>query len=278
MIIEKILNNNVVTTIDFNTRKEKVVMGKGVGFKKKVGEEINDEDIEKIFAIEDVNANEKLKKLVNEVPIDIIEAAEETIKIAKEKYSLKVDEHILIALADHLAFAIKRFKENIIIENHLIFEIKRIYAKEFSVGKEAIEIVKRRFEIELPEDEAAFIAMHFVNVSMGENLSEAINATKIVKDILNIIRYYFAIEFHQEDLSYDRLLTHLKFFAQRVVSNNQTLSNEDAFLEIVKEKYTEAYKCVQIIKEYSKNNHSYEATNAEVVYLTMHIQRLINVK
>ena len=49
MLIKKILNNNVITTIDETTELEKVVMGRGIAFKKKPGDLIQCEKVEKIF-------------------------------------------------------------------------------------------------------------------------------------------------------------------------------------------------------------------------------------
>lgn len=50
MQIEKILNNNVVQAMDNDV--EYIVMGKGLGFQKKVGETVDKEKIEKIFVLE----------------------------------------------------------------------------------------------------------------------------------------------------------------------------------------------------------------------------------
>ena len=50
MQIEKILNNNVVQALDNNV--EYIVMGKGLGFQKKVGDLVDKEKIEKTFILE----------------------------------------------------------------------------------------------------------------------------------------------------------------------------------------------------------------------------------
>ena len=48
MIIQKVINNNVVSTFDSNG-KEVILMGKGIGFRKKTGDELDKTKIEKIF-------------------------------------------------------------------------------------------------------------------------------------------------------------------------------------------------------------------------------------
>lgn len=60
MVIDKILNNNTVIIID-QSGQEIIVMGKGIGFQKKVGSEIIKEMIDKIFTC-DKDALEQFKK------------------------------------------------------------------------------------------------------------------------------------------------------------------------------------------------------------------------
>ncbi|PEN06946.1 transcription antiterminator BglG, partial [Bacillus wiedmannii] len=51
MRIHKILNNNVVCTMKDN-ETEVVLMGRGLGFQKKVGDAIDESKIEKTFVLE----------------------------------------------------------------------------------------------------------------------------------------------------------------------------------------------------------------------------------
>ena len=53
MIIQKVINNNVVSTFDSNG-KEVILMGKGIGFRKKTGDELDKTKIEKIQHIRDL--------------------------------------------------------------------------------------------------------------------------------------------------------------------------------------------------------------------------------
>lgn len=277
MIVEKILNNNVVVSIDPNTKKEVIIMGSGIAFKRKVGQEIEEDKIEKIFVVDDKKMSNKIKKLINQIPDGIFELAHEIISYSSKKLDRKLDKQIYISLADHIAFAIKRYKNNIQIKNDLLDEIRRIHKEEFSVALWAVNHINNKLNINLPEDEAAFIALHLVNASYQETSKESVIATNIIKDVLNIIRYYYSIEFNEDDLNYDRLLTHLKYFAKRVVTNNQNSDNNSEFIEIAKKSYPEAYECALKVKAYVKNNYNYDVNEDEIVYLTMHIHRVISV-
>ncbi|MBC5630127.1 PRD domain-containing protein [Clostridium sp. NSJ-6] len=277
MIIEKVLNNNVVVSIDPKTKKEIILLGSGIAFNRKIGQEVDESKIEKTFILDDKTLGNKFKKLINQIPDGVFQLSHEIISHASKELNVKFDKQIYISLSDHIAFAIKRYKKNMMIKNELLSEIRRVHKNEYKVALWALNFLNKKLKIELPEDEAGFIALHFINASLNQTTTSSIESTKIVKDILNIIRYYFALEFNEDDLNYDRLLTHLKYFSKRIITNNQDNNSEDEFMNMVIKSYPEAYNCTLKIKEYIVNNYKYEVNSNEIVYLTLHIQRIISV-
>ena len=277
MIVEKILNNNVVIAIDPKTKKEVIIMGSGIAFKRKVGQEIEEDKIEKKFVVDDKSMGNKLKAIINKIPDGIFRLSHEIITYASKELNRKLDKQIYISLSDHIAFAIKRYKNNIEIKNNLLDEIRRIHKDEFIIAIWALNHINKRLNINLPEDEAGFIALHLVNASYQETAKESVESTNIIKGILNIIRYYYSVEFDENDLNYDRLLTHLKYFAKRVITNKQNNDGSNEFLELAKKNYTDSFNCAEKIKKYIEENYNYKIEDDEMVYLTMHIHRVISV-
>ena len=277
MIVEKVLNNNVVVSIDPKTKKEVILMGSGIAFNKKPGQQIDEKKIEKTFVVDDENLGNKIKKLINQIPEGIFEITDEIITHAIVELNTVLDKQIYVSLADHIAFALKRFRSGIIIKNELLNEVRRVHKAEFKVSLWAVDYINEKLGIELPEDEAGFIALHFVNAGYRETTMKSITSTKIIKDILNIIKYNFAIELDEDDLNYDRLLTHLKYFAKRIVNNNQNNSTDSGFIKMISTTYPEAYECAVKIGDYILKNNDYYVNDDEIVYLTMHIQRVITV-
>lgn len=277
MIVEKVLNNNVVVSIDPKTKKEVILMGSGIAFNKKPGQQIDEKKIEKTFVVDDENLGNKIKKLINQIPEGIFEITDEIITHAIVELNTVLDKQIYVLLADHIAFAVKRFRSGIIIKNELLNEVRRVHKAEFKVSLWAVDYINEKLGIELPEDEAGFIALHFVNAGYRETTMKSITSTKIIKDILNIIKYNFAIELDEDDLNYDRLLTHLKYFAKRIVNNNQNNSTDSDFIKMISTTYPEAYECAVKIGDYILKNNDYHVNDDEIVYLTMHIQRVITV-
>ncbi|MPN00981.1 Transcription antiterminator LicT [bioreactor metagenome] len=117
--------------------------------------------------------------------------------------------------------------------------------------------------------------MHIVNANYKESTNESFLMTKIVKEILNIIRYYYSVEFEQDDFNYDRLVTHLKFFAKRLIKKEQVEDKDNELINIIKIQYEKAYNCACKVKQYIEDNHEYLVTEDELLYLTLHINRVI---
>lgn len=276
MIIEKIYNNNVVLVIDKESKKELILTGCGLGFQKKIGQEIDKSKIEKKFITEDETFTKKIIKLASEVDENIFNISTAIIEYAQGYLNAELDEYIYASLTDHISFAFKRFRENIEIKNDLLYEIRRIHKKEFEIGKWAVNYINKELSVEFPVDEAGFIAMHIVNANYKESTTESFLMTKIVKDILNIIRYYYSIEFEEDDFNYDRLVTHLKFFATRLIKKEVLNNKDNELINIIKIQYEDAYNCACKIKKFIEDNQEYIVSEDEILYLTLHINRVIS--
>ena len=277
MIIEKIYNNNVVLVKDTTSNKQLILTGCGIGFQKKVGQLADETKIEKKFIAEDESFKNNISKLALEVDENVFKASSAIVEYTESKLKTDLYDYIYVALTDHISFALKRYKENIEIKNELLYEIRRIHKAEFEIGLWALEYINKEFDVNLPEDEAAFIAMHIVNANYSENTSESLLMTKIVKEILNIIRYFYSIEFNQNEMNYERFLTHLKFFAKRLIKNENKRNSKNELLEIIKEKYNESYECANKIKIFIEEHYEYVVSEDEMLYLIIHINRVIEV-
>lgn len=274
MKIKKVLNNNVAIVVD-QYDEEIVIMGKGLVFQKKAGDTIDETMIEKSFVLDDKSVNDKLGKLVSDIPMEHLTIAEMIITHAEAALNKKLDETIYLTLTDHIHFAIVRQQQNINIANKLLWEIKKFYKEEYQIGLYAIGLIKDKLGVTLPEDEAGSIAIHIANALAHEEMPVMLDIIKVVEEILNIVKYYFIVDFDEESLPYLRFLTHIKFFAQRLVTNDIVKSSDDSLFEIMKDKCPEAYKCTEKIKKYIEKYYSYAISKEEMVYLMLHINRLV---
>lgn len=276
MMIRKILNNNAVITKDSNN-KEIIVMGKGIAYGKRTGESIDTSKIYKTFSVDSKTVQNRYVELINRIPIEFIDLSERIIHMAKEKIDTPLNDSINISLTDHIYSSVQRYHEGIPLKNKLQWEIKYFYKKEFEIGLEALLLIKEETGISMLEDEAGFIAMHIVSSEMGEDMRNVYEVTHFIQQIVNIVKYYFSIDFDTESLDYHRFITHLKFFGYRIFSQMNKTNNalENDLLEIVKEKYVQPYLCSLKVKQYIEQKYDYLLDSDEILYLTIHIAKIL---
>lgn len=277
MEVKKVINNNIVKSLDVDGH-EVLVMGKGIGFKKSVGDTIDDTLVEKVYTSNADSNTNKLTRLLSNVRLEHLQVANEIIGFAKVSLGKKLNENIYLTLTDHIDYAIERHNSGLPVRNALLWEIKRFYNHEYLIGKEALNMISNRLDILLPEDEAGFIALHIVNAELDlSQVSQVSEMTKIIQKIINIVRYHYKTDLDEYTLNYERFITHLKFFVQRIFSGIELDKDKDeGFLFMLKEKYQEEYLCALKIREYIGKEFGRDLQEDEMIYLTIHIRRITN--
>lgn len=272
MKIARVLNNNVVVVLD-EQQREQVVMGRGLAFKKRVGEELDEDKIEKVFSLQNDEMVRHLGELLSQIPLEVMTTCDRIITLATQRLG-RLQESLYITLTDHCWFAIERHHKGVEIKNVLLWEIKRLYPKEFVLGREALAIIASRLHVELPEDEAGFIALHLVTAQLNSEMPEVMHVTRVMQEILQLVKYQLKIEYNEESLSYQRFVTHLKFFAQRMLTRT-VVPDDDISLHIaVKENYAKAWKCAEKIARHLLVTYQRELTTEEIMFLAIHIERV----
>lgn len=276
MVIEKVMNNSLILSKDDNN-EDIIITGKGIGFCKKVGDTVDIDKIEKIFVVKDDNINE-YADIIGNIPSQYIDVTFDIIEYAKKFLNKKFNDRLLITLADHICFAVERYNKGILLQNKLMWEIKKFYPDEFNMGIYAVDYISRKINVNLPEEEASNIALHFVNAQNDEmEMQKTMEYVKMQKDILGIIQHYFHINLNMDNIDSIRLLTHLQFFLQRVIENKVISKNESYIFEMLKEKYPKQYECVLKIKRYLKTYIDIDIEENEMVYLMIHIVRITDI-
>lgn len=273
MKVHKVINNNFVIVKDVY---EMIVMGMGIGFKKKPGDQVEEDKIIKTFYLSNDEIRCELYQLLDEVPMELIQLIEDILTDFREKTGRQLNDTIHLSLIDHLNSAILHDKEGIYITNALLYDIKRFYPEEFRYGKALLDDVNRIYGTKLPEDEAGFAALHIVNAELNDGENQTYKITCFMKEILRIVHRFFRIEFDEESPYYYRFTTHLKFFAQRIINKKMHPENkkEELFTEIAK-MYPNVYLCVSAIVKFVQKEYKEEVGEEEQLYLMIHISKLL---
>jgi beta-glucoside operon transcriptional antiterminator len=272
-LITKVINNNIVCSQD-KDGNEIIVRGLGIGFGKKEKDVIPDDKIEKIYKIDDPKTSNKLASLLEEIPIEHVQTSTDIIELAKQRLNKKLNDNIYITLTDHISFAIERRQQQLEYHNALLWEIKKFYPQEYSVGLESLEIIKNNLGQTLSEDEAGFIALHIVNAELDTSMSSTVQITELIHQVVEIVKDYYKVEFDETSLHYERFITHLKFFGQRLFNNKVSKGEDATFQDIVKNRYPKDYECAKLISRFVQEKYEHTITEEELIFLTIHLRRI----
>ena len=274
--IKKVLNSSVILVSD-EQEKEYIILQKGIGYGRKSGQIVELSGESQIFVPLSSTDRNQFLELLKEIPVEYLELSQKIVTYAENQLHTKLNEHIYLALTDHLHFAVERFKEKVVITNRVFWELKTFYPKEYQIGLYALDIVREKLGINLPEEEAANVAFHIVNAQKDEDVQyDAMRAAKLIGKIVTLVTYLMKCQPDKESIHYSRFISHLQYFAERFFSDKMLDSPDDFLYEQIEKGYPKALNCAErvrtlVLKEYDK-----AITNEEVVYLAVHIQRLIS--
>ncbi len=266
----KIFNNNAVSTVMPDGR-EAIVLGRGIGFNKRPGDRISEELVEKVYYVQD-EMQTKFLQMLQDVRPDVMEAAERIIAAA-ETDGFSMSNQATISLIDHISFAIERQSSGVSLPNLLLSETRLLYRREFDLGRRSLDIIRECCGVSLPEDEAGYIALHLISISVDQNA--AYDILKFVKGTLDIIKETYGVTLDADSLDTMRLITHLKFLAQRIFQGQgwEDEGMEDMY-ELLIGHHPRNRVCLDRLDQYCRSAFSYTLNQQEKFYLLVHLTKV----
>lgn len=274
MHITKVLNSSVVLTSD--NGEESILLGKGIGYGRKAGEEIQLQPSDRVFIPLSNPDAKHMVELLSTIPPIFLELTQTIVADAERTLGVTLSPHIYLMLTDHLNFAIERHKQGIIVTNRVNWQIRHFYPLEYSVGLRGLEEIRARLGEELPEDEATNIAFHLINARTDNAAGyDAAKAARMIADLSNIVFYSAGVMPDPESLHYVRFINHLQFFTQRFFNRKMLDSKDDFLFNQIMTAYPAAMACAEKIRTYMIRSYDAGIPNEEVAYLAIHIARLM---
>lgn len=270
--IIKVLNNNVLLARRFPSDEEMVLVGKGIGFGQQENSIVNlpAEKIIKSYGAYDSRTKGDYIKLIEQLDSDVIGISEEIISKAEAQLG-DLNQHIHIALTDHIGFAIERIKMGMEINNPFLYEIKTLYSEEYRVGKIAAEMIHSSLGIEINDSEIGFIALHFHSALQNRKVSETVKNTRLLKEIVALIEQRIKCNIINHGLLYSRLITHLKTALNRLEEHKYI---ENILLDNIKDKFKDSFAIALDIGRHIEGSTHISVSEDELGYMALHIERI----
>ncbi|MEY8428388.1 PRD domain-containing protein [Lachnospiraceae bacterium 46-15] len=268
--ITKVLNHNAVLAVRVEDNQECMVMGKGVGFGRKISEriEIREEDV--VYSLKESTERGDARDIIKSVSPDYLEIANEVLNEA-EKIFGKIDRSILFPMADHIAYAVKRIQNHEQISNPLTEDIRALFHMEYKAAQCVVPILKRRLQVEIDEDEIGYIALHVHSAIEDEKVSQAMQIALVVRECVSLVEEEMGRKINVMSLSYNRLMNHVRYMAARVLNKESLKLSMNDYMKV---KFPESYKIAEKVCEQTGKRLKCTLEEAEIGYLAMHIERV----
>lgn len=275
MIIKRKFNNNVVLS-EATDHTEVVLIGKALAFGRKIGDKIDESQIDKKYVLDQQAVSASFNTLLGEIPPQNFFLASKIIEEAEQTLKTSFNSLLFISLVDHLNYALERCRQGKTLKNAMLWEIKRFYPKEYACAKQSLKTIHHYENIWLSDDEAGYIALHFVNAEQGTEMQDTILMTEIVQHAVKIIRYHFQIVLDENSLNYIRLITHLRYFVLRAMKKEeQTDVTRGELLPFLTAQYPEIWNCVRKISVYFEKELHVRCSDDEYTFLMLHVIRVV---
>ena len=270
--VEKVLNHNVILAIKEDNKQEYLIMGKGIGFGKKIAERIEVDDVQvQVYSLIDIKNAKDTTSAVKEINPIYLEAANMLLDEA-QKCIGKVDRSVLIPLADHIDFAVRRIKEQGEISNPLTADIQILFHAEFKVAEEILPFLKENSDVSMSENELGYIALHIHSAIAEENVAASMQVAKCVRECINLIEEEIKQRIPIMTLSYNRLMNHVRYMVLRANQKEEIKLSMNDYMEL---RFKKSYAIATLICEKMEKILGTKLHENELGYLAMHIQRCI---
>lgn len=271
--ILKVLNNNGILVIDLDTKQELIFLGKGVGFGKKVNQNVSEIENAKAYRFTEQQSRQESIDTIKSISPVFIEIAGGIIEEAEKQFG-NVDNNILLPLADHIAFAIKRMEQGIELKNPFAKEIKVLFEEEYNVAKKGKNLINQKIGVEINDDEVGYITLHVHTALTRENVVQSMDVARMIQEGIQTIEKELGAMLDDATISYTRLLTHMKFMILRVINDEKLhLDMTDYVLENFPDSFALAKQICNSFEQSIKK----PFPNIEISYFAIHIERVKSV-
>ncbi len=270
--VKKALNNNTVLAIGESDSREYLLIGKGIGFGKKVSQRMEAPEECAIYSLYEHTERGSALELVKDMDPVFLEIAQQVLKESEHVFG-KVDWSILFPMADHIAFAVKRIRNDEQIRNPLTGDIQALFHMEYKTAECIRPILKERLGVEIDEHEVSYIALHIHSAIENETVALSMQIAGTVRECIQMVEEQTGRRIDVMSLSYNRLMNHVRFMAVRVSKGEKLKVDMN---EYMLGQFPDAFRMAGVLCSHLEKYLKQPVDEVETGYLAMHIQRVLS--
>lgn len=274
MELLRVFNNNVVLARD-EAGREVVLTGRGLGFQAKPGRPVDESKVVRTFVPDDGRSADNFGQLLASIPPEHVDLAARALEGIRGQLDAPLPSSTLVALADHLSFAIKRTQASIAIDYPLRAEVVHLYPREVALAEQVVQAINAEIQPPLDPDEAMPIALHLVNASFNTgDLSATYQMTGLFSQIFDVVESATGHPIDRDSANSARFITHLRYFFIRAKDGAQLDDELTPLAESLHSTYPDATRAAHRVSEILELRLGTTVSASETTYLAMHIARL----
>jgi beta-glucoside operon transcriptional antiterminator len=273
MRIVHVINNNLVLAVN-DAGREAVLTGPGLGYQAHPGQVADPSRVVRTFVPSDGQAPAHIAQLLAELQPEHLELVSLALGDAGLD-RLATNPTLVIALADHVSFALQRAASGTELEYPLVAEVHSLYPEEYAQARTVLAAVNARSHSELPEAEAVAIALHLVNAGfLTGDLSHTYTMTGLIRQMLVVIEQTFGVQLDPGGVGVGRFVLHLRYLFVRIREHKQFDQKHSAIGVAIRSAYPRCVECALRIAGLLEMRLGASITDDEVSYLALHVARV----
>lgn len=273
VVARKVLNNNVVITVDAAGR-ERVLMGRGLGFGLKPETPIDPAKVEKTFVLDASSDSAQAQQLLRDAPYEVVESVMRGVEVAERRLGRDLGRRLPLAVIDHVQFVLERLDAGVRIPSTSMPELRILHPDEFGAAQAMADAIAASLGRDLPAEEAVFLTMHLLNATRDEPNGTAALLFRRVQHVVATVERGLGVTLDLDDPNYARFILHVQFLLQRLVNRAMLASGDTSFFEFAARSYPRSYAIAQDVKAYVLAATGSALTDEELLYLIVHVERL----
>lgn len=267
--VSKVLNHNTVIAIQGKSNKEYLIMGKGIGFGKKVAERFELQADAQVYSLQEEKKGRDAREMVKTISPLFMEIASMLLDEAEKVFG-KVDRGILFPMAEHIEFAVKRISSGEEISNPLTNDIRVLFHPEFKVAEKIRPVLEKEHHLTISDDEIGYITLHIHSAIEDMEVSSSMQAACLVRECISMIEKETGMPIKVTSLSYNRLMNHIRYMLARTISGEKIKLNMNDYMEL---KFPKAFNMAKYVCGKIEKSLNCRVDETEIGYLAMHIER-----
>lgn len=274
MKVLRVFNNNVVHAID-DAGGEIILTGRGLGYQARPGQEVDRSKIVRTFVPSDGRDSDQLANLLSGIPPEHIALLTEAMSAAGLDTRALNSPTLVIALADHIGFALRRLDLELAFDYPLLGEVQNLYPDEYRQSVALLAAINARLERTLPEGEAVALALHIVNAGFTTgDLSDTYTMTGVIQQMVEVIGQTVSFPLDMGSVSVGRFVTHMRYLFVRIHQHRQLAEEATAIGEAIRTAYPRDLECAERLAAIVELRLGEPLTADEISYLTLHVARV----